>query len=145
MNVADLLQKGAGTFVMTSRASDSVREAAHVLARNDIGALPICDSAGRVEGILSERDIVRALATHGGETLDMKVGELMTRDVVVCDARETLTAIMERMTGRRIRHLPVVEDGFLRGIISERDVVRGTLEQVRSRMAVLQEGAASSV
>jgi len=145
MNVQELLESIPGQHVMTARAVDRVEEVARVLERSNIGAVPVCDSSGKLEGMLSERDIVHAVATHGAEALGMTVGDLMTRDVIVCSPQDTLPQIMERMSSHRIRHLPVVEDGSMRGIVSERDVMRGALMQIRTRMNILHEGVSDAV
>ena len=92
-----------------------------------------------VSGIVSERDVVRGLAERGTRILEVPVSELMTRDVISCTPRDTVKQVMAEMTRRRIRHLPVVEDGVLRGIVSIGDVVKNRLEEMETETNVLRE------
>jgi len=88
------------------------------------------DAAGGLAGIFSERDVVRALATRGESALGLKVSELMSKDVSVCSESTALNELMTTMTERRIRHVPVVEEGRLVGLISIGDVVKARLEEL---------------
>jgi CBS domain-containing protein len=99
------------------------------LATRRIGALVVTER-GRVIGIVSERDIVRAIGLNGPEILGDPVVSIMTRDVVTCREWEKINTVMARMTRRRFRHLPVIEDGDLVGIVSIGDVVKARIEQV---------------
>ncbi len=110
--------------VSTARPDDSVQEIATRLAQRRIGAIVIVGEGGRVAGIISERDIIRLIAEHGVRALSMRASEGMTRDVVTCSRSSTLDEIMTTMTVGRFRHLPVIEDGALVGIISIGDVVK---------------------
>ena len=101
-----------------------------LLAARKIGALVVVESRDRVIGIVSERDIVRAISRHGPETLADTVASIMTREVVTCADRDTIDQVMGRMTRGRFRHLPVVADGRLAGIVSIGDVVKARIEQV---------------
>jgi CBS domain-containing protein len=92
-----------------------------------------------VIGILSERDIVRALAASGTAALDQQVGQVMTRKVMTCSEAETIASLMERMTQGKFRHLPVVERGRLAGIISIGDVVKYRLEEMEKESSALRE------
>lgn len=129
MNVAAML--GAkGREVVTTTAAVTIAEAAAALAQHKIGALVVVGEGQRIVGIVSERDIVRAVAKSGGEVLGERLDGIMTRSVVTCRESETVNDVMGRMTLGRFRHLPVVEDGKLAGIISIGDVVKGRIEEV---------------
>src|SRR5262249_6369782 len=93
----------------------------------------------RVDGILSERDIVRELARQGAQILNSQVSEIMTREVYVCEPDDTIAELMSQMTDRRIRHLPVVVEGQLKGIISIGDVGKNRLGEVESEKDALRE------
>ena len=113
-----------GHDVATIEPAATLAAAAQLLAERRIGALVVTGADRRIVGILSERDIVRALAQQGARVLDTPVSEVMTRKVVTCIENETLQDLMERMTAGKFRHLPVVEQGRLVGIISIGDVVK---------------------
>ncbi len=119
-----------GRSVATIPADMPVSEAVAVLGAKKIGALVVTGAGGHVDGILSERDVVRAIGQRGPEILTDKVASIMTRDVVTCRERETIDEVMTRMTRGRFRHLPVIEDRQLVGIISIGDVVKARIEQV---------------
>jgi CBS domain-containing protein len=119
---------GKGGQVINARPGETIAAVAARLATNKIGALVVLDEADLLVGILSERDIVRALAKHGEGTITMTAGELMTRPVQSCQPEDTIDHVMHVMTHRRFRHMPVLEDGQLIGIISIGDVVKHRLE-----------------
>jgi CBS domain-containing protein len=119
-----------GRKVVTVQSSMSVLGAARFLAENKIGAVVVSDDGAAISGILSERDIVRCLATKGPEGLDLEVAAIMTRDVLTCGLSHSVNQVMEIMTRERFRHLPVTENGALTGIISIGDVVRRRIEDV---------------
>lgn len=123
MNVATLL-KNKGRAVTTARPETRLSEIAEKLAIKKIGAIVIVGEAGRVAGILSERDLVRMIAERGPAALALTADEVMTRNVVTCEENTTLDQLMERMTTGRFRHIPVVEDGALVGLVSIGDVVK---------------------
>jgi CBS domain-containing protein len=110
-----------------------------VLGEQRIGALVVTGAGRRVIGILSERDIVRALAQHGGQALERPVAEMMTRKVMTCAEGDTLIELMERMTTGKFRHMPVVEQDVLVGIISIGDVVKWRVEEMEHDAEVLQD------
>ena len=128
-----------GNNVVTIEPTASLAAAVKVLADRRIGALVIFGADWRVVGIVSERDIVRALAERGERALDEPVGQVMTRKVVTCTSAETIGAIMERMTARKFRHVPVVEDGQLVGIVSVGDVVKHRLHEIEHESAALRD------
>ena len=118
-----------GRDVLTAGNDITVAEAGRVLSINRIGAVIIVDSNERICGILSERDIVRAIADRGASVLDEPVSNVMTANVRVCHEDDTVNELMEMMTEGRFRHVPVEVDGKIGGIISIGDVVRVRLEQ----------------
>jgi len=123
LNIGQIL-KTKPHGVSTARPDDSVQEIATRLAQRRIGAIVIVGEGGRVAGIISERDIIRLIAEHGPKALAMRASEGMTRDVVTCSRASTVDEIMTTMTVGRFRHVPVIEDGSLVGIISIGDVVK---------------------
>lgn len=122
MLVAEIL-KDKGHVVYAIAPGLSLAEACGELERKRVGALVVCDGE-RVVGVLSERDVVRAVAREGRSCLDRPVSDFMTADVVFAAPAETVSMLMSRMTDRRIRHLPVLIDGRLAGVISIGDVVK---------------------
>jgi len=129
MTVAEILS-GKGREVATITPERTIGEVVDELVRRRIGALVVVEGRDRVAGIISERDIVRALAKRGADLLAEKVGSIMTREVVTCGESETINRVMGRMTRGRFRHLPVVENGRLAGIVSIGDVVKARIEEV---------------
>lgn len=119
-----------GRDVVTVRPEASITEAMRLLAERRIGALVVTDDAGRVRGIVSERDIVALIAREGAPALERLVSEIMTRKVRVCDEHHTVNQVMEMMTKHRFRHLPVEKDGRLDGIVSIGDVVKQRIEDI---------------
>jgi CBS domain-containing protein len=128
-----------GTDVVTAAPTASLAEAVKVLAARRIGAVVVTGADRRIVGILSERDIVQALAEKGPAVLDMPIAEAMTRKVFTCGANETVREIMERMTAGRSRHIPVVEQGRLAGIISIGDVVKSRVDGMEEESAALHD------
>ncbi len=138
MKVAAIL-KAKGSRVATMRPEASLITVIHRLKLERIGAIIISTDGKTIAGIISERDIVVALAERGGEMLHMKAGDLMTREVITCAPQDSVRDIMAKMTNRHIRHLPVVEDGKLSGIISIGDVVKNRLEETELEAGVLRD------
>ena len=138
MKVSDILS-AKGSEVATIRPESSISIAANLLKLKGIGALVVSEDDRKVAGILSERDIVRALVDHGEEIMQMRVSDLMTRTVKTCRAADGLTEIMAEMTRSRIRHLPVVDDEGLLGIISIGDVVKNRLDELQTEANVLRD------
>ncbi|MGI9481704.1 MAG: CBS domain-containing protein [Hyphomicrobiales bacterium] len=123
MNVAGIL-KEKGSEVATVSAGDPLIDVAQTLATKRIGALVVTGEDGGIAGILSERDVVRAISRQGAKALHSTVGDFMTSSVVTCTPEDSVSSLMTTMTENRFRHLPVVEDGQLAGIISIGDVVK---------------------
>ena len=135
IRVANILD-GKGNDVLTVTPESSVAALVKLLAEKRIGAVPVVDGAGRVKGIVSERDVVRALAVDAA-VLERKVDSLMTREVQTCVLQDTVADLMEIMTRGRFRHLPVVEDHKLIGIISIGDVVKQRVAEAQSEVEAL--------
>jgi len=129
MDVETIL-RSKGRAVATIRPDETVGAAVEALVSGNIGALVASQDGEAVDGIISERDIVHALARHGTALLALSVAEVMTRSVVTCGPTESVAELMAEMTNRRIRHLPVVRDGRLCGIVSIGDVVKNRLDEI---------------
>ncbi len=138
MNVQSII--GAkGTDVATVAQTASLHEAIGLLDERRIGALVVSGDGRAIEGIVSERDIVRAAAI-GADALDRSVGSVMSTDVVTCSAGDGVDRLMSLMTERRIRHLPVVDDaGHLAGIVSIGDVVKARLSELEQENQALAD------
>jgi CBS domain-containing protein len=132
-----LASKGSNVFSIEPTAS--LEAAVAMLARHRIGALLVLGPDRRVIGIMSERDIVRALAERGAAALSEPVASVMTRKVVTCSQSDTVGELMERMTIGKFRHLPVVEEDQLVGIVSIGDVVKHRLEEMERESAALRD------
>jgi CBS domain-containing protein len=136
MRIADVLRiKGA--HVITVTPGTEVRHLLNVLAEHSIGAVVVSEDGTTVDGIVSERDVVRALAQRGPEVISEPVTAIYTADVVTVDPATQLEDLMRIMTERRIRHLPVVTDGALTGIISIGDVVRNRIDELETERSAL--------
>ncbi len=137
MNVATIL-KQKGRAVSTVPPTITLQEVAKRLTQRRIGALVVVGARGEIEGIISERDIIRALSEAGGSCLQRPVAETMTRQVVTCQETDTLDELMAMMTQRRFRHLPVVTDGDLVGIISIGDVVKHHVAEIEMEATAMR-------
>ena len=137
MNVENIL-RNKGSAVVTARQSQTLQQIAKLIADHRIGAVVVVDAAGAPLGIVSERDIVNALARHGAGLLSLTVAQVMTRPVVTCDPAESVGELMAEMTNRRIRHLPVVQDGRLCGIVSIGDLVKNRLDEIEFEASSLR-------
>jgi CBS domain-containing protein len=122
MNVAAIL-KAKGSDVATTSATASLKEAASQLAERRIGALVVMQGR-QVTGMLSERDVVAAIARDGAAALTQQVGNVMSTRVVTCELNDSIDELMDRMTDGRFRHLPVIDENELIGIVSIGDVVK---------------------
>src|SRR5262245_31913016 len=143
MTVAQILN-AKGRAVITAQPGEAVLAVAQILASKKIGAVVIVDAQGRIGGIVSERDIVRALATGGSEALNRPVREFMTASVRTCAPHDTEAELMSLMTEHRVRHLPVVENGKLSGMISIGDVVKYRIEAIEREAEDMKSYIASS-
>ena len=143
MNVETIL-RNKGSWVATIRPDATIAEAVETLNRERIGAIVVSEDGESVDGILSERDIVIALADSGAELLSRGIDEIMTRQVVTCGPDDTVEALMAEMTNRRIRHFPVVAGGRLCGIVSIGDLVKNRLDEVEFEANSLRSFIASA-
>jgi CBS domain-containing protein len=137
MFVSDILsQKGGLVFTVTP--GTSVAQLSQQLSARRIGSVLVLDGEGSVAGIVSERDLVRALASHGAKAMELEARQVMTRDVVTCDPDDSIDQVMQTMTRGRFRHLPVVRHGELLGLVSIGDVVKARLEETKHETEALK-------
>ncbi|MCV0428595.1 MAG: CBS domain-containing protein [Roseibium sp.] len=129
MTVAAILS-GKGHETITARSDALLGEICETLAKNKIGAVVVCSGDNSIEGIISERDIVRVIGTQGASALTLPVSAVMTKDVITCSEDNSVNEVMARMTQGRFRHMPVIKDGALTGVISIGDVVKFKIAQV---------------
>jgi CBS domain-containing protein len=134
-----IILAGKGRDVVNIEPNATLADAVKLLAEKRIGAVVILGADRRIVGILSERDIVRALAENGRDALDGPVSAAMTRKVSTCHERETISTIMERMTTGKFRHIPVADQGRLVGIVSIGDVVKHRLGEVERDSAAMRD------
>jgi CBS domain-containing protein len=137
MHVQAILQDKGGEVVTTSSAT-SLEKGIKTLTERGIGALVVIDGEHQIVGILSERDIVRALARFGPSAMAGPLACAMTRNVSVCTPEETVNSVMERMTTGRFRHMPVIEDGRLVGIVSIGDAVKHRVDELKREAMLLE-------
>ncbi len=142
MFVADILREKGGEVISVG-PEDSALSAARTLSKRGIGSVLVRAGNGEILGILSERDLLHGLAREAGAVLHCRVRDLMTIDIATCTPRDTLHSVMERMTHGRFRHLPVVEDGKLLGIVSIGDVVKNRLAEQMAEAEALKNYIAS--
>jgi CBS domain-containing protein len=131
MLVSQIL-RAKGDLVFTASPDETVAAAAALLHSRRVGAMVIIDADDAIVGILSERDIVRVVAEQGAAGLSRPISSCMTRDVVFAAPTEKVQSLLERMTDRRIRHLPVVKDGRLAGIVSIGDLVKSKIAETEA-------------
>lgn len=141
MRISDVLKhkpEHAGSDVVTIAPTATVRELLAVLTQHGIGAVVVVDNP-TVRGIVSERDVVRALHTRGSDLLDAAVGEIMTTSVFSCRSDDDLDSVASTMTTRRIRHMPVIDDDTLTGLVSIGDVVSSRIHQLEQDRGQLEQ------
>jgi len=139
VRISDILRtKADGASVISISPSDTVSDLVAILAEHRIGAVIVLDG-GDVAGIVSERDVVRRLGEVGAAVLQAKVSELMTADVITCAPGDYVDAIAETMTEHRFRHLPVVDNGELVGVVSIGDVVKNRIRELEKDRSQLEQ------
>jgi len=143
MTVAQILTR-KGSAVITVMPSETLHGVVDLLAKNRIGAVVVLDGKGGIAGIVSERDVVRALSQHGGGAMGKTVADIMTKKVRTCTPQDTEGELMGLMTEHRIRHLPVLEGGKLAGMISIGDVVKLRIESIEREAEELKSYIASA-
>jgi CBS domain-containing protein len=142
--VSDVL-KQKGSRVVTVAPNQTVAALAEMLAQNRIGAAPVTDATGRLIGIISERDVVRGIVELGAGVMTHRIEELMTREVETCGPDDAIVSLMAIMTNRRIRHLPVLADGELCGLVSIGDIVKQRLAEAQQELDELHRYISSSL
>ncbi|MGA1268765.1 MAG: CBS domain-containing protein [Gemmobacter sp.] len=138
MIVQQIMKSKAAGGVATIAPAAGLDAAVAAMAERRIGALVVSRTGADVEGIVSERDIVRELAARGPACLGRTVGEVMTRTIVTCAPADTAQSVLERMTAGRFRHMPVLEGGEMVGLISIGDVVKARLDELGAEMDALE-------
>ena len=139
MKIKDIL-KIKGSKVWTVKSSQTVREALHFLMNQNIGALLVTDGKSEtIVGIISERDIIRGCYERGAKIESARVSEFMTRDVIIASPEDEINDIMGVMTEKRIRHIPVMTEGKLEGLVSIGDVVKSLLKDSEHQIKYLKE------
>jgi len=138
MLVQQILKSKGDSAVITVTPQTLVSEAAQILAERRIGGVIVSKTGETAYGIVSERDIVRSLAVRGVNCMTERVSELMTRNPVCCSRQDTSDAVLARMTEGRFRHMPVIEDGKLVGIVTIGDVVKARLEELSMEKTALE-------
>ncbi|MBR9973174.1 CBS domain-containing protein [Magnetospirillum sulfuroxidans] len=138
MSVEAIL-KSKGSNVFTIRPEHAVADAAALMTAKKVGVAVVCDAKGAVVGVVSERDIVAGMTQFGKGVIDMPVRNIMTSPVLTCGPGDSVKRIMEIMTERRIRHLPVVDNGDLLGMVSIGDAVNFRLREAQMETAVLRD------
>jgi CBS domain-containing protein len=128
-----------GDDVASIPADTTVARVLAILAERGVGALVVSQDGRKISGIVSERDIVRALASQGGDLLAQPVTDIMTTDVVTCEPSTSVQELAAMMTERRIRHVPVVVDGVLSGIVSIGDVVKSRITELETETDAIRE------
>jgi CBS domain-containing protein len=143
VRIKDVLKNKGGTDVVTIRAEATLAELIETLTEHNFGALVVSDDGRRVDGIVSERDVVRRLR-QGAGALDALVSEVMTTDVHVCEPQDSLDDLMRQMTNARVRHIPVVIDGELAGLVSIGDAVKARISELEFERDQLNQYVAGS-
>lgn len=133
-----------GNEVISTTVNETMRGAAAMMIENQIGALLVRDEEGFVQGVLSERDILRGVSERGAGCMDASVADFMTRDVIYCKPEDDIDTLMSVMTENRVRHLPVMRHNHLLGIISIGDVVKFRIEEIESEAAAMRQYIASA-
>ena len=139
MLVQHILAQKPNAVILTIRPENTVTEAIAMLAEKRIGALIVTRDGKTIDGILSERDIVRELGKRGVESLKDKVSTIMTNAVIACHPGDTAVSVLEKMTDGRFRHMPVLDQGHMVGVISIGDVVKARIGEVESENSALAE------
>lgn len=138
MYVASLLKR-KGDRLVTAQPATPISDVIKLLNLHSVGAVVIVDARHKLRGILSERDIVRALNAQGGAAVSLTAADLMTQGVITCSLSDTITSAMSVMNEHKVRHLPVLDNGRLVGVVSMRDVVNERLAEVEYDEELLRE------
>src|SRR3546814_79814 len=141
MTIAAILHGRAGP-VVSARPTDTVRAVIDLLAQHRIGAVPVVEGDS-VVGIFSERDFVRLMSSYGPDALDRQLDDVMTKTPVACDSTMAAIGALSLMTQKRIRHLPVVDDGRMVGFVSIGDLVKYRIDKIEAEAAAMRDYIAS--
>ncbi|KTE30938.1 MULTISPECIES: CBS domain-containing protein [unclassified Sphingopyxis] len=141
MTIGAILHGRSGA-VISARKDDNVRSVVDLLAQHRIGAVPVVEG-NAVVGIFSERDLVRLISSYGPEALDRTLDEVMTKSPVTCDSHMVVIGALSLMTQKRIRHLPVVDDGALVGFVSIGDLVKYRIDHIEAEASAMRDYIAS--
>jgi len=144
MIVRNIIETKSLRQIITITPADLVRTATEILAKHRIGAVIVSRDGAIVDGILSERDIVRALGTKGVAILDLRAQDLMTATVIGCHPDDTAISVMERMTDGRFRHMPVIDGNRMIGVISIGDVVKARIAEIQTENTALTDMISNS-
>jgi CBS domain-containing protein len=128
-------------IIITCRPEDTIETAATLLATNRIGAMPVRDAGGRIVGMFSERDIIRAFSESGADVALLLVGDLMAKRLIACAPDDLMVTARKLMKVNRIRHLPVMEDGHLVGLLSISDALEAILQETDMEVHILRDHA----
>ena len=139
MRVSDILTNKGRPAVITIGPDEAMEAAARLLHIKHIGALIVCGDDGAIVGVLSERDIARAIAVKGSASLAMKLREFMTAEVVSCKTTDSIADVMKTMSAGRFRHMPVIEEDRLKGMVSIGDVVKHRLDEAEHEANALRD------
>ncbi len=137
--IVDAILRAKGTRVETARPDWTVLQAVQKLTEQGVGALVVSADGQHIDGIISERDVMRQIAKGGAATLEKSVDDVMVRKVITCNRSDTVDHLMMVMTDHRVRHLPVEEDGVLVGIVSIGDVVKRRIEETEHEAQALRQ------
>lgn len=138
MKISQVLRE-KGDYVATIAEDASVADALNQLVEKKIGAVVATNANGQVSGVLSERDIIFGLSSYGESVLRKRVKDLMLRELHTCSPNDTMFKAMSMMTGRRLRHVPILEGGELKGIVSVGDAVKTRIEEIEREAEALRE------
>lgn len=139
MKVSDILQRKPISGVASIGPNESLATLAQTLTERKIGAMVVTDPGGRMIGVISERDVIRALSAAGPDCLNETVSQYMTSKVVVAAPDDSAVSVLERMTAGRFRHMPVLENGKLTGVVSIGDLVKHRIEMLQRDNEALEE------
>lgn len=145
MLVKEILGQKPVGGVLTIKSSDSLMSAARILSDKRIGALIVSDSNNSVDGILSERDIVRELGKSGAGCMDQDVASIMTGTVIACHPDDNVNGVMGKMTDGRFRHMPVIDGGVLVGVVSIGDLVKARIGEIETENSALADMIAGNI
>jgi len=136
--ILEHILRDKGRHIYSVAESSTLKEAAELLDARKVGAMVICNEAGHLIGVISERDIVRAVARGGPQALASSVADSMTRQVVTARPSDSVDSAMERMTDRRVRHLPVIDGGRMVGVVSIGDLVKWRIAEAAAEVAAIR-------